>query len=487
MGQAYSALAPAVVTLEVPDGWPVSYYLATIPPYTSTAYSAWSYPGVSSFAYPTTVFTAGSAYGVVWPPGWPQEIQDPTPANVTLVVDVTATLSVGASLATTADLKYSGTDDDLLRYHLIEVVAFIGTTRVQLKKNSGDSYTDAITFKATNYTGSKWGFSASIYLDVDAGDVGSTVTVTGRVVTVQELTSGSDTTVVIAAIVPSVERGYVYGGDLLNQDCDEFTVGSNSWANKTNMPLPYRSSLAASSIGAKSYIYGGLGGSYSADCDEYAPFGDSWASKSDMPSPARRSLSASTIGTSGYLYAGLQAGNIRIADCDQFTPDSNSWASKTDVPTSRSRMAASTIGSKGYVYAGIEAVVIVDCDEYNPSGDSWGSKTNVPAPARRQHAGSTIGSSGYIYDGTTGALIADCDEFTPASNSWANKTDAPTVKNLMAASTIGSKGYVYAGTITSGSRVQDCDEFAAGLNSWASKTNMPTPARTDLAASTISS
>ena len=225
------------------------------------------------------------------------------------------------------------------------------------------------------------------------------------------------------------EYGYVYGGygsDYL-QDCDQYIP--DTWISKTDMPLPARSSLAASTIGSSGYVYGGDEGVQLQDCDEYTP--DTWVSKNNMPSPGRNYLAASTIGSSGYIYGGYTGSNLQ--DCDQYTPDT--WVSKSNIPSPVRRiLAASTIGSSGYIYGGYYTSQLQDCDEYTP--DTWTSKSNMPSPARHALAASTIGSSGYIYGGHDGTnQLQDCDEYTP--DTWTSKSDMPSpARHALAASTI---------------------------------------------------
>jgi kelch-like protein 17 (actinfilin)/kelch-like protein 18 len=93
----------------------------------------------------------------------------------------------------------------------------------------------------------------------------------------------------------------------------------------------------------------------------------------------------------------------------------------------------------------------------------------------------------YVYGGINGGVRSqDCDEYDQSGNSWSSKTDTPTpARSGLAASTISSKGYIYGGE-TGSVRSQDCDEYDQSGNSWSSKADMPSPGRRNLAASTIS-
>ena len=268
---------------------------------------------------------------------------------------------------------------------------------------------------------------------------------------------------------------YVYGGYSTSnlQDCDQYTP--DTWVSKSDMPLPGRVHLAASTIGDSSYIYGGYSSSALQDCDQYTP--DVWTSKTDMPVPTRYGLAASTIGSSGYVYGGWDGTNY-FQDCDEYTPDV--WTSKTDMPApGRRRFAASTIGSSGYIYGGYDGSCLQDCDEYTP--DTWVNKTNMPLPVRYCLAASTIGSKGYIYGGHDDINnLEDCDEYTP--DIWVSQSNMlnPS-RHTLAASETDNSNHIYGGY--GESNLQDCDQYTPNI--WTSRPNMPSPARYGLAASTI--
>lgn len=288
------------------------------------------------------------------------------------------------------------------------------------------------------------------------------------------------------APLPPGEYGYIYGGfnGSYIQDCDQYTP--NVWVSKTDMLLPVRAYLAASTIGSSGYIYGGHDGSnYLQDCDKYTP--DTWTVKSNILSPARAYLAASTIGSSGYIYGGRDASDNYLQDCDQYTPDV--WVSKSDMPSpGRGFFAASTIGSSGYVYGGIYNFnILQDCDQYTPN--TWTSKTNMPNLPRWYLAASTIGSSGYTYGGRlsiggTTDYLQDCDQYTP--DVWVSKSDMPLPKRAcQAASTIESRCFSYGGSGVGSGYLQDCLRYDPITNIWQDMVDMPNPARSGLAASTI--
>ena len=294
-----------------------------------------------------------------------------------------------------------------------------------------------------------------------------------------------DSDVIIDDPDPTDGAGYIYGGNDTQtigdeiQDCDKYTP-PNTWLAVTNIPVPKRDYLAASTIGSSSYIYGGHDGTNELqDCDEYTP--DIWVSKSDMPLPARCGLAASTIGDSGYIYGGSYT-----RDCDQYTP--NVWASKTNIPTVLGwhGSCASTIGSSGYIYGYDPGAWYAEPDCYQYTPDTWTSKADMIVPWRYYAASSSVGTNAYIFGGDDygESPFLDCDEFNPALNLWTSKADLLNVgRCYLAASTIGDSIYIYGGTSMLVAVRRDCDEYL--LNTWTSRSDIPLPARCNLAASTI--
>jgi hypothetical protein len=581
----------------VPIDWPITVITDPITgrktdvpiwPYPPTVLLTLVRPPVWSFPLTTTT---------PWPSGWPKNnIDEDALSLYSLKITVPATVAIGQVMTIVVDAMRNGVDDDGLNNHYIGLVAGIGTTRVQMKKLVSDDYANSLFFQVTNYTGSKYGFTSPIYLNLDASNDGDTITFYAVVTTVASEISGSESTVagwpgqldlsaisysvledagVVTIIVnrtagsggavgcsyatsdgtasagsdytavsgtlswadgdvapktftvaissdASIEddeffnveisdptggallitttavvtitnddiepNGYVYSGwDGASRlrDSDQYALSLDSWASKSDMPLPARFSSGASSIGMSGYVYGGDDGANLRDCDEYTPSGDSWASRSDMPAPIRRLAPASSIGASGYVYSGYDGAN-RLQDCDEYTPSGDSWASKSDLPApGRFSSSASSIGTSGYIYGGYDGSSrLRDCDEYTPSGDSWASKSDLPLPARFRHGASSIGTSGYIYGGDGGSGLQDCDEYTPSGDSWAGKSNMLIAKTFVSsASTIGTSGCVYGGL--NASYLPDCDEYIPSLDSWTSKSDMPLPARGIAAASTI--
>ena len=464
MGYAYMAKAAASSELEIPVDWP----------------TYWSYPDINGFSYPTTEYQASfatSTYpGLPWPPAWPIA----TPANWTLSVDAAATTQPGSGTTLSARLLYLGGDDNALRYHLLEVKARIGSTVVQLKKNSGDSFSNVIVYKARNYTGSRWGFDTTIYLDLDSGDRGSTVTITVTLTTLATSFSGSDTT----AVPATADMGFLFGGSnggsTEYQDVDAYEPVANSWTAKTNFSFSARYNWKGSVVSAKGYVFGGTpdGSTLLDETKEYAPLTDAFAAKTAMAAATQHHAS-SPIGSACYAYCGDNPSKSRT--CAEYTPGSDAWAAKTDAPAPvRHRSAATTVSSAGYVFGGVQvgSTGLPDCDEFTAASNTWASKADMPtnhSAGRTSSVAGAIGSAAYVAGGNSASSFTTpaCDEFTPASNTWANKTDVPSPGRAR------NGGFVISGIlyVCAASDANDCDSFNPSTNTWTAVSDYPSPRR----------
>lgn len=157
MSYAYTAKAAAEVTVEEPDGWP----------------SEWDYPGPP------------------WPPGWPLDDWD---GSISLSVDAGSSTLIGSTTSLICRCLTDGADDSDFLYHAIKVTATLNGAVVNLKKEVGDAFSASVYFLASNYTGSRYGFSDTIILNVNSGNDGGVATITCTLVTVDPEITGTDTT-----------------------------------------------------------------------------------------------------------------------------------------------------------------------------------------------------------------------------------------------------------------------------------------------------
>jgi N-acetylneuraminic acid mutarotase len=142
--------------------------------------------------------------------------------------------------------------------------------------------------------------------------------------------------------------GFVFGGNdgsgQLN-DVDAYDPVGNSWTSKGAMTSPSRQGAASALISGKIYIMygtgpGGLAGRL-RDADEYTPGSDTWANKTDGPTPARTDIRAFTLSGAAYCTGGLNSTPVATADNDEYTPDT--WVSKSDFTPARYAHCAETM------------------------------------------------------------------------------------------------------------------------------------------------
>lgn len=439
MSFAYLALEPADEEYNTPCSWP----------------DGWTFPSTS----------AGP-----WPPGWPvsaENLAGEDDADYSIALTLDAWLYAGGTATVTVRTLLNGADTDDFDCQLIKVEADIGGTVVQVKKNADDSFANQIYFRVENYSGSNYGFSESVILDLDSGDDASTVTITATLCSTDpeytdegDLSASNPIIYVTGAFGSSSDAdvyadqvgtwlavsnspvtnqkqfggasvsgvAYYYGGkssNVFTQENYSFTLADLSYDRKTPMPTPARVIAASCAIGINAYIFGGYDGSTTEylDNDQFAPATDVWTSKLDMTSTARSSLNACEISSKGYCFGGASSGPTVLYDLtDEYNAGTNAWASKATLAAVIANVGASTVGSYGYVYGGNDAVGTSQTthQRYDPAGNSFSSMTALASPARNSMAAAAAHSLAFAIGGIDGE--SDNDSYNPSTNTWAAQT-----------------------------------------------------------------
>jgi len=189
MGFAHAAVEAATATPTVPDGYPVN----------------WVY--------------GPDTYG--WPPGWPQESPDED-ATLDLTADATVSPDTAFSLECRT-LDEGGSDTSAFAGYMVTVSAALSDeTVVQVKKVAGDDYANEIYYYIDNYSGSKYGFDETLFLDVSE-QAGAIIAVTCTVECVEPVITAVITALVVTTA--TVSDGFAYGDGELE------TVSSEVWVN----------------------------------------------------------------------------------------------------------------------------------------------------------------------------------------------------------------------------------------------------------------
>lgn len=222
MGYVYMAKAAAATPVTTPTGpivwppvwpWPPAGWPPLETGGTDPAWPPYGWPTIANWPTiepdPTTGFEwpdpedPTSGLDPVWPPAfppaWPADISDPSdPATTTYSISLScgATVDVGSALAFTCTTLDDGADTSDLNNHIIVIHATVDGSPVKLKKESGDDYVNMVWYYVSNYSGSSYGLSESVYLDIDATDADKTVTLCATVISTVPIITATDTATV---------------------------------------------------------------------------------------------------------------------------------------------------------------------------------------------------------------------------------------------------------------------------------------------------
>lgn len=172
---AYFARTNAGTGTNVPADWPYG----------------WQYPADgNSTPYPTSPISGGNIVGIPWPPAWPPVVV----AGTDIVVSAPATVSLASPSATIEaeiQINASNTGTSVYLNHLLQVTCAEGGVERFLGKTNGN-YAQAIYYKVSNYAGSKYGFSQTIYFDPSNWAALDLIDITVKLVTVTANPDGTD-------------------------------------------------------------------------------------------------------------------------------------------------------------------------------------------------------------------------------------------------------------------------------------------------------
>lgn len=247
--------------------------------------------------------------------------------------------------------------------------------------------------------------------------------------------------------------GYSASGNNLS-DFWEYHPSSNSWTQKSNLPLAIRVP-GAFAINGKGYYTGGIiqSGAIVNNTYEYDPLANSWTIKASMPGVPRYGGASFSINGKGYygIGNGGSATGPYYKDFYEYDPVADSWTQKASFPgTERYGTMGKSLNGKGYAGLGAnEALGIFfnDFYEYNPVTDTWTAKSSLPGANRTYSAGFVINNKIYLGTGTNPtSTFDDFFEYNPVSNSWITVQNFPGGLRVVAtAFSIGSIGYFGTG------------------------------------------
>ena len=248
-----------------------------------------------------------------------------------------------------------------------------------------------------------------------------------------------------------------------------------AWQTETPMPTA-RFALAASAVGDKVYVIGGMAsGSYLATVEVYNTETNTWATGTPMPT-TREAIAVSVIGSKIYVIGGQGTGG-RLNTTEIYDTGTNTWTTGASMPTAKVAPASSVVGSKIYVFGGNGPDGYLNTVEiYNTATNSWITGTPMPT-ARECLTASVVGTKIYVIGGfnstSSSTGLATMEIYDTETNTWATGMPMPTARWGLTSSVMGSKIYVMGGM--SGSMdLATVEIYDTETNTWTTGLSMPT-------------
>ena len=160
---------------------------------------------------------------------------------------------------------------------------------------------------------------------------------------------------------------------------EEYDPASNTWRERTPMPLP-RNHATAAAVNGKIYVVGGrVGGAFitsgSSNVDvveEYDPATDAWGPpRAKMPS-ARSAIASGVFGGRIYVTGGEGQDAQRMwtfRALEGYDPATNTWSTLPSLPVARHGLAGAVIGNRLHIVSGdVQSAgtgVHVDSEDHN--------------------------------------------------------------------------------------------------------------------------
>ena len=303
---------------------------------------------------------------------------------------------------------------------------------------------------------------------------------------------------------------YVFGGAILSTEARRYSPDDNDWIVLGVLPINNKSYQAAFSISDIAYVCGGSNSTNAYGVlyngllvNSYSVNSDSWEQKNDLPCPARRSHGSAVVNGEGFLVGGNDNDNgVTLATTDKYTSSNDTWESETDLPSPTRRSIAvgvvsdRIIISGGYTTDGVDTALL-DTAYYTPSTQVWSTSTDISCPERWLCRGVGIGtdffSAGGLDNGSN--YLQDTDKFVLSTEIWSSDTSLPSpgrhsgnfsTINDSAYNASAVKGYAWGG-INLNDYLPYNEEYYALDNTWTLKSDVPAPMRKYAAGLTIGS
>lgn len=198
---------------------------------------------------------------------------------------------------------------------------------------------------------------------------------------------------------------FVFGGEGSNGPLNnmyKFDIATNTWTAVT--PKPGNGLIAAScfSFGDKVIIAGGKfqsGGQVSNEVWEYTISTDTWAQKNNFPFLGRWRASAAVLNNNGYLLFGRDTSGSYRKEFYKYTPSTDTWTKIMDfpLPLGRAYAALNVANNKLFMFGGQDTLenYYKDLWYYNEVNSSWLQGPDIPASGRKGGMSCSYGSMVY--------------------------------------------------------------------------------------------
>lgn len=250
---------------------------------------------------------------------------------------------------------------------------------------------------------------------------------------------------------------YLAGGDDAQQRIDtwEYTIATNTWARKADMPGTGFSLSGQASVGSKLYVIGGmkraLGQTYSNALLQYDAITNVWETKAPYPGGSFAEIGAFVI--NGELYAGggwSGSPNISSNLFYRYNSQSNTWTQLTSAPNNGSVNGSFAIGDTGYFLFAGSGTTAGSLYAYNSLTNTWTQKQSLPdyglSGGSQGGTGNIVAKDGNAYIvGVTGGSYSMVRKYDPLTDKWTSLFRAPFFKKGQTLVTAADDIYVGMG------------------------------------------
>ncbi len=268
---------------------------------------------------------------------------------------------------------------------------------------------------------------------------------------------------------PAIGAG-AYNGDVyfvvydqvsVSRKTFSYNIASDSWWPAKASPgstLPKQGNAVAV-VGTQIFFIGGedAGGSSTVSNKVFAynMATNTWSQKTNLPISISGATAASN-GTNIYVFGGQNAAGNSLANAYRYNVASNTWTALTSMPVAVTNASVEYLGNLFYITGGFPtgSGAISTVRTYNPTTNTYGTVASMPIP-RASHVSAVINGKLYLIGGQTTSteiFYKNVMEYTTSTNSWAIKSQQPDTTIRPASAVVGSSVYVVGGQYATGPR-----------------------------------